>query len=504
VNGDTQDWAFDELHPEAFRMLVEGVPAILYIDRPDETSANLYTSPQVEELLGFSVDEWTSDRELWIRQLHPDDRERVTEANLASNLVGERFLEEYRVIAKDGRTVWLRDDAVPVRDADGTLLFWRGVILDITERKQVEEELGRAQERLQAMIDHIPAVVYIESPDADPRGFYLSEAVQRMFGYTVEEWTWTPGFWLDRLHPDDRDVVEEEDEESDITRDRYVSEYRFRVHDGSWRWVHDEAVFVPSEDGRGFWQGFIFDITERKEAEDRLRWSLDALRETLQQRRELAQRLQHAQEAERRRIAADLHDDPIQVMSAVDMRLQMLTSFPRMVTIEEIADIERDVQAAIERLRSMLFELRPAALDREGLVPALRLYLERSAKTAGWVTEVNDALTVELDADLRALLYRIVQEAVVNARKHADATHVEVDVTSAAEGVSVRVRDDGIGFTPDLGAIPEPGHLGLTTMVERAELAGGWARVDSSPGDGTVVECWLPLDATGDRGLAGA
>jgi signal transduction histidine kinase len=111
---------------------------------------------------------------------------------------------------------------------------------------------------------------------------------------------------------------------------------------------------------------------------------------------------------------------------------------------------------------------------------------------------------VELDADLRALLYRIVQEAVVNARKHADATHVEVDVTSASEGVSVRVRDDGIGFTPDLGAIPEPGHLGLTTMVERAELAGGWARVDSSPGGGTVVECWLPLDVTGDRGLTGA
>jgi PAS domain S-box-containing protein len=502
VNGETDGWAFDELHPEAYRMLVEGVPAILYIDRPDESSANLYTSPQVEPLLGFTVDEWTADADLWVRQLHPDDRERVIEANLVSNRTGERFLEEYRFVTKDGRTVWLRDDAVPVRGDDGTVLFWRGVILDITERKAVEEELGRARERLQALIDHIPAAVYIESPDADPERFYLSDAVERMFGYTVHDWTWTPDFWLDRLHPDDRYLVEEEDEGSDVTRHRYVSEYRFRVKDGSWMWVHDEAVFVPTEDGDGFWQGFIFDITERKEAEERLRWSLDVLRQTLQQRRELAQRLQHAQEAERRRIAADLHDDPIQVMSAVDMRLQMLTSYPDAVTLEEIAAIEHDVREAIERLRSMLFELRPAALDRDGLVPALRLYLEHTARSTGWRTEVHDGLTEDLDPDLRAVLYRIVQEAVVNARKHAKASAVEVEVASAAQGVTVRVRDDGEGFTPDPAASPEPGHLGISTMVERAELAGGWVRVQSAPGDGTVVECWLPLDARGDRGLA--
>jgi len=269
-------------------------------------------------------------------------------------------------------------------------------------------------------------------------------------------------------------------------------------------WVHDEAVFVPSEDGEGFWQGFIFDITERKEAEQRQRWSLEVLRQTLQQRRELAQRLQHAQEAERRRIAADLHDDPIQVMSAVDMRLQMLTSYPQSITTEELTEIEHDVRAAIERLRSMLFELRPSALDREGLVPALRLYLEHTARTTGWRTEVHDALSDDLDPDLRAVLYRIVQEAVVNARKHAQASSVEVEVASAAQGVTVRVRDDGIGFTPDPGATPEPGHLGLSTMDERAELAGGWVRVQSAPGEGTVVECWLPFDVRGDRGLADA
>ena len=366
-------WHFDELHPDAYRMLVEGVPAILYIDRPDELSTNLYTSPQIESLLGYSVEEWMADPELWKQAIHPDDRDRVSLANEESNRNAERYLDEYRIITKDGRTVWIRDEAAPVRGPDGTLLYWRGVMLDITERMQAEEKL---------------------------------------------------------------------------------------------------------------------------------RWSLDVLRQTLQQRRELARRLQNAQESERQRIAADLHDDPIQVMSAVDMRLQMLAEFPNTVTSEAIAGIESEVHAAIDRLRSMLFELRPAALDREGLVPALRVYLERRAKASDWVVEVVNGMTQEPDPDMRALLYRIAQEAVANAAKHAKASRVRVEAVSAGDGVTLRVRDDGQGFVADLDAAPEPGHLGLSTIVERAELAGGWARILSAPGEGTTVECWLPLDvATGDPAL---
>ena len=369
---DRDAW-LDDLHPEAYRTLVEGVPAILYIDRPDELSTNLYTSPQIEPILGFSVTEWTGDPELWRKQLHPEDRERALETHRRSNTAAEVYLDEYRIVTKDGRTLWMRDQAWPVLAEDGSVLFWRGVMLD---------------------------------------------------------------------------------------------------------------------------------ITERKEAEDKLRWSLDVLRRTLQQRRELAQRLQHAQEAERRQIAADIHDDPIQVMSAVDMRLQMLQGFPESVTPEALAEIEHEVADAIERLRSLLFELRPTALERDGLVAALRLYVEHTAKVTGWSVSVHDELRTIPEADMAALLYRIAQEAVVNVRKHADAGSVRVEVVEVADGIVVRVIDDGKGFLPDLQSDPEPGHLGLSTMVERAELAGGWARVISAPGQGTTVECWLPVDvASGDPDL---
>jgi signal transduction histidine kinase len=183
----------------------------------------------------------------------------------------------------------------------------------------------------------------------------------------------------------------------------------------------------------------------------------------------------------------------------------MLQSYPASLTPETISEVEAEVASAIERLRSLLFELRPSALDREGLAPALRIYLEHTAQATGWRVDVVDGLETMPSPDMAALLYRIAQEAVVNARKHAEASSVIAEVGNAADGVIVRIVDDGRGFVPDLATAPAPGHLGLSTMQERAELSGGWVRVTSAPGEGTSVECWLPVDVEGgDRELGSA
>jgi signal transduction histidine kinase len=239
------------------------------------------------------------------------------------------------------------------------------------------------------------------------------------------------------------------------------------------------------------------DITEQKRTEEQLRWSLEVLRRTVQQRRELSQRLESAQEEERRRIASDIHDDSIQVMSAVDMRLQILAQLaPESSMLDELHEIQGIVQQAIERLRNLLFELRPAALDLDGLVAALEQYLEHTGRHAGWTWAITDELDPEPPPDLRAIVYRIAQEAIGNAGRHAEASHVEVVVSGDRHGVSVRVHDDGRGFdAAEAANHPAPGHLGLPTMVERAEVTGGHCRVTSAPGAGTTVEIWLPLDA---------
>jgi len=362
------EWPPQELHPDAYRQLVEGAPAILYIDRPDELSTTLYTSPQIVELLGYSVREWMEDAELWVRSIHSDDRERVVREHRVSNVRGERFLEEYRLLSKSGREVWIRDEAVPVRADDGSVVFWRGVMTDITAQKHAEEQL---------------------------------------------------------------------------------------------------------------------------------RSSLEEVRRMVAQRRELAQLIETAQEEERRRIAADIHDDPIQVMSAVDMRLQLLLARPDRVDAHEIGELAEELRSAIDRLRNLLFELRPVALDLEGLTPAIAMYLEHAAKETGWSWEVIDELDQEPADDARVSFYRIAQEAVTNVRKHANATHVDVRLTSMDSGLLLRVADDGDGFERPEKAVP--GHLGLVTVTERAVLAGGWCEVRSTPGEGTTLECWMPVDAPADR-----
>ena len=189
-----------------------------------------------------------------------------------------------------------------------------------------------------------------------------------------------------------------------------------------------------------YWRGLMLDVTAEKEAEEKLRWSLELLRRTIEQRRELAQKIETAQEEERRRIAADIHDDPIQVMSAVDLRLAMLAEQPETITTAALGELQSTVRGSIERLRSLVFELRPAALDSEGLVVAIDQYLARSAKETGWTHEVVDELTHEPEPELRAALYRIVQEAVANAHKHADARHVSVCLDGGGRGDGGRGR----------------------------------------------------------------
>ncbi|MFL5737724.1 MAG: PAS domain-containing protein [Actinomycetota bacterium] len=348
-----------------YRLLVEHLPAIIYMDEVDEYSTNIYTSPQIGQILGIPREEWVTDRELWVKQMHPDDRDRVLRENDESNRTGAPFRSEYRMITRDGRELWFRDEAAVVRDENGDPWFWRGVMTDITEIKRTEQKL-----------------------------------------------------------------------------------------------------------------------TE----------SLEILKRTIEQRRALLSRLEQAQEQERRRIAADIHDDSIQVISAVDMRLQMLE---RQVESPEaaaaISEIKDTVQLAIDRLRHLLFELRPPVLDREGLAPALEIYLERMAAETGVAVELVDQASKEPPPDLRAIAFRIVQEALSNIRKHANASHVVVTLSGSDAGLSVRITDDGVGFDRAQPDVAEPGHLGLSTMRERAELAGGSFVIDSAPGSGTTVEFRLPF-----------
>jgi diguanylate cyclase (GGDEF)-like protein/PAS domain S-box-containing protein len=127
---------------ERYRTLVERIPAVTYIDAMDDASTTLYISPQVGPLLGYTPEEWLAEPRLWERLLHPDDRERILSEHLRTNAVGEAYRAEYRLIARNGRVLWVQDEATLVRDGHGRPRFWQGVMVDVTDRKRAQEQVA--------------------------------------------------------------------------------------------------------------------------------------------------------------------------------------------------------------------------------------------------------------------------------------------------------------------------------------------------------------------------
>jgi signal transduction histidine kinase len=261
---------------------------------------------------------------------------------------------------------------------------------------------------------------------------------------------------------------------------------RVRNHLATRRIELDLAEYASTLEGR---------VTERT-AE--LRQSHERLRETSKQRRVLVSRLVMAQEEERRRIAADIHDDTIQTMVALGIRLELLMpGLTDPALLDEMNALRGTVSDAMSGLRRLLFELRPTSLEREGLAEALKEYLEQATTADGPAYAFEASLGVEPPQEERIVLYRIAQEALVNARKHAAAGAISITLTDDGVGVRLEVRDDGRGFAPEL-LEDRPGHIGLPSMRERAELAGGWCRIESAPGTGTSVTAWIPLASEDD------
>jgi signal transduction histidine kinase len=205
-----------------------------------------------------------------------------------------------------------------------------------------------------------------------------------------------------------------------------------------------------------------------------------------------------SQERERARIAAGVHDDSLQVITAAMLRLQQLRNRVHdPATLTVIGRLEESIALAADRLRRLIFDFRPPALERSGLAAALRDTLSRMRDDFGVEVRLTDELPAEPSLPTRLLLFRIAQEALANVGQHAHAGSVAVTLSARCGGYQVRIADDGVGLRRGR-SLAAPGHLGVTLMRERAEFAGGWFQLDSVPGTGTRVTVWVPEGAALD------
>jgi signal transduction histidine kinase len=225
--------------------------------------------------------------------------------------------------------------------------------------------------------------------------------------------------------------------------------------------------------------------------------ALNSAAEEIEQRQTQQERLMGeliaVEEETRRRIAADVHDDTTQAVAAAGLRLDALIGELTDPGAREAAlEARKALGEANRRLRRLLFELRPPALDEAGLAAALELFLSDGFNHDGFDWRVDNRLTAEPSPQSRAILYRVALEALTNVRKHAHARSVDVLLERRGAGVAVRIHDDGEGFDLSGRESTAAGHIGLLSMRERAEAAGGRFALTSSPGEGTTVDFWMP------------
>jgi two-component system sensor histidine kinase UhpB len=372
----------------------------------------------------------------------------------------------------------------PVLDGSGAVVGLGVVATDITERKRAEQAL-REQRTLLAEAQKLAGLGCWEWDPASGRVTWSDE----LFAiYGVDPGRFKPSFetYLERVHPDDRSRTGAMVARALMDNRAFIMDERIVRPDGEVRQLRSHGEVVRDEHGRPLKMvGACIDVTEHKEAEAARRAAAEKLQA-------LTRRLVEAEEAERRRIARELHDRVGQNLSALNINLDIVLSHLKDPALtRRLEDSLKLVDGTLQSIENVMADLRPALLDEYGLAAALAWYGGEYSQRTGIRVAVE---ALEGSAGLRpetaVALFRIAQEALNNAAKHSSAKSITVLLEEKGGELALSVRDDGRGFDP---AQAPRGRWGMTTMRERAEAAGGRLAVESSPGQGTIVRASVPL-----------
>jgi PAS domain S-box-containing protein len=467
---------------ERFRAIAETMPAAVFIYNSPQFA---YVNPACETLTGYSRDELLR-MNVW-DAAHPDMRQEARariEARLQGEVVSPRF--DFNLLTKSGERRWAYSTiaGITFQGKPSTL----SIVLDMTERKQAEENLLREKQLTEQIMNSLPGVCYV----FDEEGHFLrwNENFERVTGYTGEEFA--------RLNPLDLFIGKDREQaqlclehvfvdgKSDaemtlIAKDGTRTPYYFT---GRRALLGDKVCDV----------GMGIDITDRKQAEEKIK-------ATTEQLRALTASLRSAREEEGRRIAREIHDELGSALTSLRWDLESLDkrfsdareplSSPGLR--QKIATMIGLTDTTIGTVRKIASELRPSVLDDLGLVEAIEWQAQQFQSRTGILCHCDCSLeNLTLNQEQTTAVFRIFQEALTNVLRHAQATRVDVSVEQEGDEFVLTIRDNGKGITEDQQAAPR--SLGLLGMRERAHLVGGQMRISGEAGKGTVVTVRVPLD----------
>ena len=380
------------------------------------------------------------------------------------------------------------------------------LLVQRSRRARAELRLREAEVSSRVLVDQVPVILWSARPDTTLD--FVNQRTMEFTGQPLDKLM--DRGWLDFVHPDDLERCVGTYVPAFEKREPFTFEYRIRRPDGAYLWLL--ATGVPKFAPDGTFAGYVgcdLDITKRKQAELEVHASRAALGASHREIQQLAGRLLEAQDAERARIARELHDDLSQQLAGISIGLSGLKRRLEATAVEEgllgeVKTLHERTAHLAQSVRHLSHDLHPTVLRHAGLVAALTSYcaeIERSHGTRSACMADGDF--AGLDPETALCLYRIAQEAMRNVIAHSRAGRAEVRLRLAGNEIELTVSDDGRGFDVTTSLHRSPG-LGLVSISERARLAGGSLRIDSKPANGTRLQVRLPARSTAATEAAAA
>jgi signal transduction histidine kinase len=378
----------------------------------------------------------------------------------------------------DGRQKTIQNSAAPIRNSEGSIIGAVVVNEDVSERVSAESAL-RKSERILREAEKLGHTGSWEHDLVTGEIFNTEENLRLFFGDNRSKRARFEDY-VDAIHPDDRPIVQ--GRHAQLLAEGGPRDIEFRVvwPDGSVHILFGRATVVRDDTGRATRiYGTNVDITERKQAEQALQ--------------NLSRRLLAVQEEERRHLARELHDEVGQLLTGLRLLLKPIGNYPTEVGQSKLEQAQAIVDKLLEKVRGLSFDLRPAALDQLGLIPALLELVDNYTRQTGVLVSFKHKNAENRFApEVETTAYRIVQEALTNVARHAGVGGVTVRVWATPDLLSVQIEDRGRGFDPE-GVLATSRSSGVAGMRERVTLLDGQLTIDSRPGDGTQITAELPL-----------
>ena len=491
-----------------YRSLIERVPGIVYISQFGPEARWHYVSPQIQEYLGYTAEEWLADPGLWLSHVHPEDRELVLAEEQRLHKTGSAFFAEYRMVSKDGRVIWFRDESVIIRPEGATMPVLYGILFDISERKATESALRESEERLRLALEAAHLGMWEWDPESD--ALFWDDRHAALHGLRPKESPPTATKFIEMVYPEDREWVRHAVREALRNDASYGAEYRVRWPDGTEHWLSSTGrVLRNSSTKVRRMRGITYDVTDRRSLEEHLH---------------RAQKMEAVGQ-----LAGGVAHDFNNLLMVIRGHVELLLNRPGIdSTVSRDAEA---IQKASDRAAGITQQL--LAFSRKQVLQA-RVIEMRSVvsdianllrRLLGPMVEFRLQLPPEplwLRAD-ESQLEQVVLNLAINARDAmpqggiVTATLDRLAANSPAlrrrpgmpeiDYVRLRVNDTGIGMDAATQArIFEPFFttkefgkgtgLGLATVYGIVKQSDGWIWVDSTLGSGTTFEILLPAVET--------